>query len=182
LTLNYCLLQHFGTDWFFKSLQDTKAAKRKKEKASTDKASDPANKAYAIASFPALVIHLVAIEAKLLVDEINDRVMKEQDESNKTMNAETLTNQQLMVRVYLETLEAGMEYLAAHCESSGMEAEMLLKIRTTLSEVMDVVAELLNTMRNSDSNWDQDPIAQACANYISIWLAEEGYEVPENTL
>jgi hypothetical protein len=161
-------------------LQDTKSTKRKKEKASNDKASNPANKAYAIASFPALVIHLVAIEAKLLVDEINDRVIKEQD-SNSTESDETLVHQELMVRVYLETLEAGMEYLAVHCESEGMEAEMLLKIRTTLSEVMDVVAELLNTIRNSSvSNWNENPIAQACANYVSIWLAEEGYEVPDN--
>lgn len=178
MTLNYCLLQHFGSDWFFKSLQDTKAAKRKKEKASTDKGSDPSNKAYVIASFPALVIQLVAIEAKILVDEINDRVIKSNSTSMETP-AET-QNQEVMLLVYLETLQSAMQYLATHCESEGMDAEMLLNIRTTLSDVMDVVVELFTTIRNSVSNWKEDGIGQACANYVSMWLAEEGYEVPEN--
>ncbi|KAI9273210.1 Neurochondrin-domain-containing protein [Helicostylum pulchrum] len=162
-----CLLRYFGNDWLFKSLQDTKSTKRKKEKASSDNASHPTNQLFAIANFPALLIHLVAIEAKIMIDNINDRVIREHNEEKKIINVAKNLRQETMVPVYFEILEAAMEYLATNYtqdKESGMDPEMLLKIRTTLSDMMDVVMELLKFMQGTTDkpeDLDDDMIAQA---------------------
>ncbi|KAL7319256.1 hypothetical protein PS15m_002414 [Mucor circinelloides] len=174
-----CLLRYFGNEWLFKSLQDTKSAKRRKEKASSDNINDPINKAYAVANFPALLIHLVAIEAKIMIDDINDRVIQEHNEEKTITNQQKQLRQETMVPVYFETLEAAMEYLAVNFESNGMDSEMLLKLRTTLSDMMDVVMELLKFMQGTKENLEDDMIAQACIRIVSIWMAEEGFEMPE---
>ncbi|KAI8975240.1 Neurochondrin-domain-containing protein [Mycotypha africana] len=173
------LLRHFGNDWLFKSLQDTKSAKRKKEKAATDKASEPAMKAYAKATFPFLLINLVAIEAKVMLDDINDRVVREHNEEKTIIQHERQARQEMMIPVYFEILEAAMEYLAFNYESNGMDPELLLKIRTTLSEVMEVVSELLKFLQGTRESLDDNLIAQACIRMIALWMAEEGYEMPE---
>lgn len=174
-----CLLRYFGNEWLFKSLQNTKSTKRRKEKASSDNASDPANKAYAEANFPALLVHLVAIEAKIMIDDINDRVIQEHNEEKTITNQQKQLRQETMVPVYFEILEAAMEYLAENFESNGMDSEMLLKLRTTLSDMMDVVMELLKFMQGTKANLEDDMIAQACIRIVSIWMAEEGFEMPE---
>ncbi|KAI8646435.1 Neurochondrin-domain-containing protein [Parasitella parasitica] len=174
-----CLLRYFGNEWLFKSLQDTKSSKRRKEKASSDNMNDAANKAYAAANFPALLIHLVAIEAKIMIDNINDRVIQEHNEEKTITNKQKQQRQEIMVPVYFEILEAAMEYLAANCESNGMDSEMLLKIRTTLSDMMDVVMELLKFMQGTKDDLEDHMIAQACIRIVSIWMAEEGFEMPE---
>lgn len=177
-----CLLRYFGNDWLFKSLQDTKKTKRKKDKASSDNATHPTNQAYAMANFPALLIHLVSIEAKIMIDDINDRVIREHNAEHKTANPKQ-KRQEIMVPVYFEILEAAMEYLATNYtedKESGMDPEMLLKIRTTLSDMMDVVMELLKFMQGTTDkpeDLDHDMIAQACIRIVSIWMAEEGFEI-----
>ncbi|KAI8878581.1 hypothetical protein K501DRAFT_228166 [Backusella circina FSU 941] len=176
-----CLLRYFGNDWLFSSLEKTRMTKRRKENEPEDR---EINKANSVAHFPALLIHLVAIEAKVMMDEINDRIHKEVNEDKKITSSKE-ARQQLMIPVYFEILEAAMEYLATHYDEdkeSGMDPEMLLKIRTTMSEVMDVVMELLKFMQDtsaSASELDDDMVAQACIRLVSIWLAEEGFEMPE---
>ncbi|KAG2229051.1 hypothetical protein INT48_002732 [Thamnidium elegans] len=183
ILLTACLLRYFGNDWLFKSLQDTKSTKRKKEKASSDNANHPTNQLFAIANFPALLIHLVAIEAKIMIDDINDRVIREHNEDKKIINVAKNLRQETMVPVYFEILEAAMEYLATNYtqdKESGMDPEMLLKIRTTLSDMMDVVMELLKFMQGTTDkpeDLDDDMIAQACIRIVSIWMAEEGFEI-----
>ncbi|KAI9485846.1 MAG: Neurochondrin-domain-containing protein [Benjaminiella poitrasii] len=156
-----CLLRYFGNDWLFKTLLETKAAKRKKEKSSSDNPNDPANKAFSIASFPALLIHLIAIESKVMIDDINDRVIREHSEQKTIINEQRQKRQNFMVPIYFEILEAAMEYLAIHYESNGMDPEMLIKIRTSLSDIMDVVMELLKFKQDTKENLDDDLIAQA---------------------
>jgi hypothetical protein len=174
-----CLLRYFGNDWLFKSLLNTKSCKRKKEKSS----SDSNNQAFAIANFPALLIHLVAIEAKIMIDDINDRVMKEHNEEKKITNVQKDKRQELMVPIYFEIIEAAMEFLASNYtedKESLMDPEMLIKLRTTLSDLMDVVMELLKFLQstaNKPQDLDEDLIAQACIRIISIWMAEEGFEI-----
>lgn len=176
-------MRYFGNDWLFKSLQNTKSTKRKKEKASSDDANNSANRAFAVANFPALLIHLVAIEAKIMIDDINDRVIKEHNEEKKIINETRQQRQELMIPVYFEILEAAMEYLASNYvedKESGMDPEMLIKIRTTLSDLMDVVMELLKFMQGTadkPEDLDDDMIAQACIRIVSIWMAEEGFEI-----
>ncbi|KAI7902432.1 Neurochondrin-domain-containing protein [Cokeromyces recurvatus] len=159
--LRNCLLRYFGNDWLFKSLLDTKAAKRRKEKASSDNPNDPANKAFAVANFPALLIHLIAIESKVMIDDINERVIREHNEQKTIINEQRQKRQILMVPIYFEILEAAMEYLAINYESNGMDPEMLIKLRTTLSEIMDVVMELLKFKQGTKESLDDDLIAQA---------------------
>jgi hypothetical protein len=155
--------------------------RRRKDNEPEDRAI---NKANSDAHFPALLIHLVAIEAKIMMDEVNDRIHREVNEDKKIASSKE-ARQQLMIPVYFEIMEAAMEYLATHYDEhreSGMDPEMLLKIRTTMSEVMDVVMELLKFMQDtspSPKDLEDDMVAQACIRLVSIWLAEEGFEMPE---
>ncbi|OBZ80271.1 hypothetical protein A0J61_11681, partial [Choanephora cucurbitarum] len=174
-TLVACLLRYFGNDWLFRSLQDTKSAKRKKEKATTE--HGPAHEAFTMANFPALLVHLVSIEAKIMLDEINDRLTQEASEG-KTIVSSKQARQEAMIPMYFEILEASLEYLSFHCESDKMDPEMLLKLRTTLSDFMDVVIELLKLMQDTKGDLEDDLIAQACIRLVSLWMAEEGYEMP----
>lgn len=116
-----------------------------------------------------------------MMDDINDRVIQEHNEQKKIIKHTKKLRQEMMVPVYFEILEAAMEYLAVHAEDlKGMDPEMLLKIRTTLSDMMDVVMELLKFMQGTadkPEDLDQDLIAQACIRIVSIWMAEEGFEI-----
>lgn len=173
-----CLLRHFGNDWFFKSLLDTKSTKRKKEKSGSE--NDAAVQAFAKANFPALFIHLVAIEAKLMLDDIEDKYSREYNEGKTITNLQRQQRQEIMIPIYFEIIENAMEFLAVNAESNGMDAEMLLKIRNTLSELMDVVSLLVKLIQDTKNNdIDNDLIAQACIRVLSIWMAEEGLEMPE---
>lgn len=114
-----------------------------------------------------------------MIDDINDRVIREHNEEKTITNQQKQLRQETMVPVYFEILEAAMEYLAVNFESNGMDSEMLLKLRTTLSDMMDVVMELLKFMQGTKDNLEDDMIAQACIRIVSIWMAEEGFEMPE---
>ncbi|KAI8374814.1 Neurochondrin-domain-containing protein [Blakeslea trispora] len=164
-TLIACLLRYFGNDWLFKSLQDTKSAKRRKEKAASE--NESVNQSFAIANFPALLIHLVSIEAKIMLDEINDRLTQEVNEG-KTIVSSKQAHQEAMVPMYFEIIEASLEYLSLHCESNGMDAEMLLKLRTTLSDFMDVVIELLRLIQDTKEDLEDDMVAQASENVNTV--------------
>lgn len=176
-----CSLRSFGPQWLFGSLAQTKSAKRKKEKAAVD--DKKASEAYQKASFPALLIHLVAIEAKIMLDDISEHTLREHNEEKTIINVSRRERQEKMLPEYFDILENAMEYLATQDEDSNlMDPEMLLKIRTTLSDVMEVVMELLRFkqgMVDRPEDLDQDMIAQACMRIVSIWMAEEGFEIGE---
>lgn len=142
-----------------------------------------ASEAYQKASFPALLIHLVAIEAKIMLDDISEHTLREHNEEKTIINASRRERQEKMLPEYFDILENAMEYLATQDEDSNlMDPEMLLKIRTTLSDVMEVVMELLRFkqgMVDRPEDLDQDMIAQACMRIVSIWMAEEGFEIGE---
>ncbi|KAI9283177.1 Neurochondrin-domain-containing protein [Sporodiniella umbellata] len=155
-------LRTFGNQWLFGDLSLTKSAKRKKEKASED--DKKASESYQRVSFPALLIHLVSIEAKIMIDDVSDHTLREHNEEKKIVNKVQSERQERMLPAYFDILEGAMEYLASQEESSEMDPEMLLKIRTTLSDVMDVIMELLRFKQgiaNKPEDLDNDTIAQA---------------------
>ena len=177
-----CSLRLFGNQWLFGSLLHTRSASRKKEKAPAgDKKAD---EAYQKANFPALLVHLVAIEAKIMLDDINDHTLREHNEEKKIINVTRQQRQERMLPEYFNILEGAIEFLSSQEDEQfhGMDVEMLLKIRKTLSEVMDVVIELLRFkqgMAERPEDLDQDMIAQACMRIVSLWMAEQGYEIQE---
>ncbi|CAO3699473.1 unnamed protein product [Rhizopus stolonifer] len=173
-------LRCFGNQWLFSSLAHTKSAKRRKEKAPVD--DKKTAEAYQRANFPALLIHLISIEAKIMLDDISEHTLREHNEEKKIVNKTRHARQERMLPEYFDILENAMEYLATQEDSTEMDPEMLLKIRTTLSDVMDVVMELLRFkqgMVDRPEDLDKDIIAQACIRIVSIWMAEEGYEIGE---
>lgn len=173
-------LRCFGNQWLFSSLAHTKSAKRRKEKAPVD--DKKTAEAYQRANFPALLIHLISIEAKIMLDDISEHTLREHNEEKKIVNKTQRARQERMLPEYFDILENAMEYLATQEDSTEMDPEMLLKIRTTLSDVMDVVMELLRFkqgMVDRPEDLDKDIIAQACIRIVSIWMAEEGYEIGE---
>ncbi|ORE05855.1 hypothetical protein BCV72DRAFT_208490 [Rhizopus microsporus var. microsporus] len=159
-----CSLRLFGNQWLFGSLLHTRSASRKKEKAPAgDKKTD---EAYQKANFPALLVHLVAIEAKIMLDDINDHALREHNEEKKIINVTRQQRQERMLPEYFNILESAIEFLSSQEDEQfhGMDVEMLLKIRKTLSEVMEVVMELLRFkqgMAERPEDLDQDMVAQA---------------------
>ncbi|KAL1930540.1 hypothetical protein VTP01DRAFT_10702 [Rhizomucor pusillus] len=155
-----CLLRYFGPDWMFSSLKHHKEDK-----------------------FPTLLVHLVAVETRVMLDEIHDRRMNLHNRQAVKVDEAKEKRQESMVPVYFEILEAAIRYLSLNFnedKASGMDAEVLLKIRKTLSDTMNVVMELLKFIQDTTDNDDQlekDMIAQASMRIIALYLAEEGYEL-----
>ncbi|KAG0175718.1 hypothetical protein DFQ30_000047 [Apophysomyces sp. BC1015] len=174
-----CLLRYFGTDWLFSSLQNTKQSRKRKEKQPSSRTGE----IHADAHFPALLIHLVAVETRVIIDDINDH-LHEVYEGRKVdiVDEEKKLRQETILPVLFEILESAIHYLSTHYsekEESGMDPEMLLKIRTALTDTMDVVMELLQFMQttHNDDQLEDSMVAQASMRIIALWLAEEGYEL-----
>ncbi|KAI7867642.1 Neurochondrin-domain-containing protein [Spinellus fusiger] len=183
-----CLLRYFGPQWLFGSLQQTKDVQRRKEKGKIDPLE------YAQANFPALFIHLVSVEARVMADKINDDRHSKHNHnaiSGKEANdkaAKEHARQMRMLPPLFEILESAIEYLATSFteeeeeeKESTMDPDMLLHLRTSLSETMDVVMELLQFLQSTRSveELQEDLIVQTSIRLVALWLAEEGYEVPE---
>lgn len=118
-----------------------------------------------------------------MLDEIHDRRMNLHNRQAVKVDEAKEKRQESMVPVYFEILEAAIRYLSLNFnedKASGMDAEVLLKIRKTLSDTMNVVMELLKFIQDTTDNDDQlekDMIAQASMRIIALYLAEEGYEL-----
>ncbi|KAI8335399.1 Neurochondrin-domain-containing protein [Chlamydoabsidia padenii] len=167
-----CLLRTFGPDWLFSWLKQTKKAKASK----TDQL-------YRNAHLPVLVIHLVSVESRVMLDIVQDHWVALHDGRLAEVDEAKEARHTMMIPVYFEILESAIEYLASQFDQdkdSGMDAEMLLKIRKALTEVMDVVMEMLKFMQDTADNEQEletNLIAQASMRIIALWLAEEGFEM-----
>lgn len=177
-----CLLRAFGPDWLFSWLKQTKSVNRK------GKNKDTTDPLYLNAHFPVLVIHLVSVEARVMLDTVQDHWVATHgggDDGARIVEVDPVkeTRHQTMIPVYFEILESAIEYLAAQYDEdkdSGMDAEVLLKIRKALTEVMDVVMEMLKFMQDTaddEHELEGNMIAQASMRIIALWLAEEGFEM-----
>lgn len=169
-----CLLRYFGPDWLFSWLKQTKKTK------SEPKGSD----IYLNSNFPVLVIHLVSVESRVMLDVVQDQWVAMHDGGRiHTVDDVKESRHNTMIPVYFEILESAIEYLASQYDEdsdSGMDAEILLKIRKALTEVMDVVMEMLKFMQDTaddEQELENNMIAQASMRIIALWLAEEGFEM-----
>ncbi|KAI8148522.1 Neurochondrin-domain-containing protein [Fennellomyces sp. T-0311] len=172
-----CLLNYFGPDWLFSSLRQTKSERRKSEKKPAGTLDDPDVK------FPVLLIHLVAVETRVMLDDIHERRMNLHNGEAVEVDLGRETRQETMVPVCFEILENAIQYLSANYsedQESGMDADVLLKIRTVLTDTMNIVMELLKFVQDTTSNEEEledDLIAQASMRIVAVYLAEEGYEL-----
>ncbi|ORZ15267.1 Neurochondrin-domain-containing protein [Absidia repens] len=175
------LVRYFGAEWFFSWLNETKKAKQQQQDkgkgkmtASTATSNNTSSEFYLNANFPVLVIHLVSVESRVMLDAVQDQWIAMHggdggDGSGRIIEVdeEKETRHTMMVPVYFEILESAIEYLAAQYDEdrdTGMDAEVLLKIRKALTEVMDVVMEMLKFMQDTADNeqeLENNMIAQA---------------------
>ncbi|KAI8077724.1 Neurochondrin-domain-containing protein [Halteromyces radiatus] len=177
------LLRYFGPDWLFSWLKQTRKAKQEQNKGK-GKMTSGASEMYLNANFPVLLIHLVSVESRVMLDMVQDHwvAMHGGDGSGRIVEVdeEKEARHSMMIPVYFEILESAIEYLADQYDEesdSGMDADVLLKIRKALTEVMDVVMELVKFMQDTANNEDElenNMIAQASMRIIALWLAEEG--------
>ncbi|OAD67815.1 hypothetical protein PHYBLDRAFT_79070 [Phycomyces blakesleeanus NRRL 1555(-)] len=175
-----CLVRYYGSQWLFSPLLRTKQARRLKDQDGDKKAAE---EYYAEANFPALLIHIVSVEARVMVDQIND-IRQAAHNQTTPRQVEADKRHKVVLPLLFEILEGAIEYLSESFdenEESQMDPDMLLKLRTTLSDTMDVVMELLQFIQNTTlpEESEDDPVAQACMRIVALWLAEEGYEMPE---
>ncbi|KAI8061027.1 Neurochondrin-domain-containing protein, partial [Gongronella butleri] len=178
LTVIVCALRYFGPDWLFSWLKQTTKIKAQ---------DDPD---YANAHFPVLLISLVSVEARVLLDQVQDQWIADHGgdgtSTSVAVNLQHQARHQAMIPVYFSLLEDAIEYLASQYADDDddhaidMDPAAVLKIRKALTEVMDVVMEITRFMQDTADN-DQElqanPIAQACMRILSLWLAEEGFEI-----
>ncbi|KAI7849899.1 Neurochondrin-domain-containing protein [Circinella umbellata] len=176
-----CLLNYFGPDWLFSTLRKTKSERRKNEKKPANDNNN--NEEEADIKFPVLIIHLVAVETRVMLDDIHERRLKLHNQEAVEVDTEKEVRQEMMVPVCFEILEAAIQYLSSNYnedQESGMDADILLKIRTVLTDTMNIVMELLKFIQDttpSDEALEDDMIAQASMRIVALYLAEEGYEL-----
>lgn len=169
-----CLLRYFGSDWLFASLKKTRNKRKGKQ-------HEP--KVDYDTKFPELVVHLAAVETRVMIDDVHECRMKLHNQQAVQVDEEKDRRQETMVPVCYEILEAAMRYLSSQYDEdreSGMDAEVLMKIRKTLTDTMNVVMELLKFIQDTTSSEDDmedDMIAQASMRIVAVYLAEEGYEL-----
>lgn len=189
------LIRYFGADWFFSWLNQTKKAKQQQAKGKGKMTTDggeggmtTTSDFYLNANFPVLVIHLVSVESRVMLDAVQDQWLAMHggggdDGRIIEVDEEKEARHTMMVPVYFEILESAIEYLASQYDEdrdTGMDADVLLKIRKALTEVMDVVMEMLKFMQDTVDNeqeLENNMIAQASMRIIALWLAEEGFEM-----
>lgn len=170
-----CLLRYFGPDWLFSSLRTKSSRRRQKEKMTAESEAET--------KFPTLVVHLVAAETRVMLDDIYDKRMNLHNQATVKVDESKEKRQQTMIPVCFEILEAAIHFLStnyAEERESGMDAEVLLKIRKALNDTMNVVMELLKFIQDTTDNEDtleNDLIAQASMRIVAVYLAEEGYEL-----
>ncbi|KAI9319301.1 Neurochondrin-domain-containing protein [Dichotomocladium elegans] len=174
-----CLLRHFGPDWLFSSLKKTKSSKRKSEKKPI---SEPSTQEEIDTKFPVLFIHLVAVEARVILDDIHDRYLKLHNREVVAVNPEKEQRQETMLPIFYEILESVIQYLSSNYHEdreTGIDSEILLKIRTTLTDTLNIVMEFLRFIQDTstDEELEKDMIAQASMRIVALYLAEEGYEL-----
>ncbi|KAI9495758.1 Neurochondrin-domain-containing protein [Zychaea mexicana] len=180
MVVTACLLQYFGPDWLFSTLRKTKSERRKSEKKPANSAPSSND---ADVKFPVLLIHLVAVETRVMLDDIHERRLKLHNQEVVEVDAEKEMRQETMVPVCFEILEAAIQYLSLNYsedQESDMDADILLKIRTVLTDTMNIVMELLRFTQDtttSDDELEGDMIAQASMRIVALYLAEEGYEL-----
>lgn len=194
ITVTSCVLRYFGPDWLFSWLKQTKNVKQQQqEKNKKGKGKEKLESGATIiknndddfknANFPVLLIHLISVESRVMIDEVNDQWMKSRKHEISEIDEQKETRQNSMIPIYFEILECVIEYLASQYDEdkeSGMDSEVLLKIRKALTEVMDAIMELLRFMQDTAENekeLEDNMIAQASIRIISVWLAEEGFEM-----
>ncbi|CAO3643403.1 unnamed protein product [Cunninghamella echinulata] len=193
ITITSYLLRYFGPDWLFSWLKQTKKVKQQQQqqkdkgKGKLGTINQQKEMDFKNANFPVLLIHLVSVESRVMIDVVHDQWLKSRTEENNNklteLDEEKDARQNNMIPIYFEILEATIEYLASQYDEekeSGMDSEVLLKIRKALTEVMDAIMEMLRFMQDTAENekeLDDNMIAQASIRIISVWLAEEGFEM-----
>ncbi|CAO3612994.1 unnamed protein product [Cunninghamella blakesleeana] len=186
LTVTSCVLRYFGPDWLFSWLKQTKNVKQQQKGKGKEKLEDRTihnNDDFKNANFPVLLIHLISVESRVMIDEVNDQWIKSRKHEITEIDEQKETRQNSMIPIYFEILEYVIEYLASQYDEekdSGIDSDILLKIRKALTEVMDAIMELLRFMQDTAENekeLEDNMIAQASIRIISVWLAEEGFEM-----
>ncbi|CAG8512161.1 7005_t:CDS:2 [Ambispora gerdemannii] len=158
LSLIHHLLFHFGAEWLF-------ASPGKPESKDT--------------KFGALVVQLACVEIRLILDELAEQ----QSKNNIDINSR---HEQTLPACYF-ILEKTIEYLSQISEgddeesamatfASNFDPDLLLRLRSTMTETFRIILEYLIDVKNGLVSIEQaahDSTILASIRVLSAWLSEE---------
>ncbi|KAG9292111.1 hypothetical protein G9A89_005255 [Geosiphon pyriformis] len=174
LILVNLLMCNFGAEWLFSPTLNS-ASTKKIEKSPAYRIDDESK-------FAVLVVKLACIEIRMILDQVAEQ---QQSETKQT----TLQHEQLLAACY-SILERTIEYLSQIGESletdneesdihrfmTKFDPDLLLQLKSTMTETFRVILEYLVDIKNSLITIEtviNDPIVFASIRILSAWISEE---------
>ncbi|KAJ2962249.1 hypothetical protein NQZ79_g2665 [Umbelopsis isabellina] len=180
-SLTATLLRHIGPNWLFCTLGKTAAVAHEtprqleKQPAGATKDKPVVTEESEIdARFPALLIQLASLEARLILDELGG----EPDAGRrKTLQEVPSSDRSIaMLPMFYQIIESGIQYLTSdELDLQGTDIDLIFKIRNILREIFKAIIDFLNDIQSKQSEQDvfEDIVALASVRLLAIWTEED---------
>jgi hypothetical protein len=189
-SLTATLLRHIGPKWLFSTLEKTAKlpliTPRQEEKQPETEKSIASNEAEIDARFPALLIQLASLEARLILDDLgaarreaNPKAIEPASSSDRSVS---------MLPMFYQIVESAIRYLTDDdLALEGTDIDLIFKIRQILTELFKAIIDFLNDVLSDSDTSDifEDIVALASVRLLAIWTEEDdsiNSEMSSNTL
>ncbi|KAG2184580.1 hypothetical protein INT43_000489 [Umbelopsis isabellina] len=175
------LLRHIGPNWLFCTLGKTAAVAHEapqqleKQPAGGAKGKPVVTEESEIdARFPALLIQLASLEARLILDELGGdpdaggrKTLQEAPSSDRSI---------AMLPMFYQIIESGIQYLTSEdLDLQGTDIDLIFKIRNILRELFKAIIDFLNDIQSKHAEQDvfENIVALASVRLLAIWTEED---------
>ncbi|CAO3681775.1 unnamed protein product [Umbelopsis vinacea] len=189
-SLTATLLRHIGPKWLFSTLAKTAKlplmTPRQAEKRPESEKPIASNEAEIDARFPALLIQLASLEARLILDDLGDA---RRDANHKAIEPASSSDRSVsMLPMFYQIVESAIRYLTDDdLALEGTDIDLIFKIRQILTELFKAIIDFLNDVLSDSDTSDifEDIVALASVRLLAIWTEEDdsiNSEMSSNTL
>lgn len=126
------------------------------------------------ARFPALLIQLASLEARLILDELGG---EPDTGARKTLQEAPSSDRSIaMLPMFYQIIESGIHYLTSEdLDLQGTDIDLIFKIRNILRELFKAIIDYLNDIQSKQTVHEvfEDIIALASVRLLAIWTEED---------
>jgi hypothetical protein len=182
-SLTATLLRHIGPNWLFSTLEQTAVIShvtpRQAEKQPSDKLPEKpivTKESEIDARFPALLIQLASLEARLILDDLGGRY--DAKTKNALEDAPSSDRSISMLPMFYQIVESAIRYLTNDdLNLQGTDIDLIFKIQQILAELFKAIIDFLNDLQSkmTDNGQDvfDDIVALASVRLLAIWIEED---------
>lgn len=175
------LLRHIGPNWLFCTLGKTAAVAHETPKQLEKQPAGAAQNKPVVkeeseidARFPALLIQLASLEARLILDELGG---EPDTGARKTLQEAPSSDRSIaMLPMFYQIIESGIHYLTSEdLDLQGTDIDLIFKIRNILRELFKAIIDYLNDIQSKQTVHEvfEDIIALASVRLLAIWTEED---------